>query len=234
MRSYTVVCFSSNGSRENKGGGFTLTEVMVASAAAALIGAVVLTSLSALRKTFFATESYSRDYATQVRLLDYVSRDLLASGTNNVRVGSTVLAPRGGYTAVNAASGTLTIPVPAYYASGSTGVLTTSTLGFDGNNVYYGSGTNTTVSYYKANDSVYGNNCYIRSETGGNRLVIADHADGVLLELRLSGTIPASQYQVRVRFNPVFTGGGTPSEPVVNGTNGLSAAQLVSIRKLNE
>jgi len=224
---------------------FTLVEMMISVACAMLIAAAVLTSVIALTQTFNATEGYSRDAETQLRLIDYVSRDLSESPPNGsagvwvATSGGNLPISTGLYTGISATGGTLTILVPGYYVSGTTSNTATNSLIYPGNTVTYGTSVTGstsiqltgTISYYKAWQGLYGSNCYIRQENGVNK-VIADHADGVLLEIMLSGTIPTNQYQVRTRFNPTFHSTGIPSEPVVNGTDGLSASEQVYLRHL--
>lgn len=56
--------------------GFTLTEVMVAMTVSTVVAGALMLSLTALSRTFTATEAYSRAQAAQIRLIDSVAMDL--------------------------------------------------------------------------------------------------------------------------------------------------------------
>lgn len=63
------------GRRAGKGG-FTLAETTVALAASSIVLGGLMMSMMSLRRTFSATESYSRAQAAQIRLIDAVAMDL--------------------------------------------------------------------------------------------------------------------------------------------------------------
>jgi len=56
--------------------GFTLAEMIIAMAIAAIILAVTLTSSVALQRSFSAVENYSATHTQQIRIVDYLARDV--------------------------------------------------------------------------------------------------------------------------------------------------------------
>ena len=62
-----------------RAGGFTLVEVMVASAIYSVLLAALAGGAVALQRSFSATEKYSKSVSDQLRILDYVARDVRRS-----------------------------------------------------------------------------------------------------------------------------------------------------------
>lgn len=232
--------------------GFTMAEMLVSMAASVLIILVILACIPAMSKTFVATEGLSIARAAQMRLLDSVAMDL--------RNTTKIIAPSPALTTVSSTftgispstSGTLTLRTVGYYqndldVSGTQSIsqqLQTNTLVYDGNFLEYASvsgSTHTlvsgTVQYYKANSSKYGTMCYFRKEGSAPAEEIAENADGMLLALKVSSTIPMlssssrSVVQVKVLATPTFSKRGVPDEPSLSGTdNALPATDWVMLR----
>src|SRR3954447_23236052 len=60
----------------NRRGGFTLTEMMVAMACSGVVLGTTLTSSTSLQKSFKAIDSYFATHMQQIRIVDYLSRDV--------------------------------------------------------------------------------------------------------------------------------------------------------------
>jgi prepilin-type N-terminal cleavage/methylation domain-containing protein len=59
-----------------RAGGFTLVEIMVAMVVYSTLFAALAAGVVALQRSFSATEKYSRSVSEQLRILDYVARDV--------------------------------------------------------------------------------------------------------------------------------------------------------------
>ena len=60
----------------NRRSGFTLTEMMIAMAASSVVLGTTLTSSTSLQKSFKAVDSYFATHMQQIRIVDYLSRDV--------------------------------------------------------------------------------------------------------------------------------------------------------------
>src|SRR3954447_23680802 len=60
----------------NRRGGFTLTEMMVAMACSGVVLGTTLTSSTSMQKSFKAIDSYFATHMQQIRIVDYLSRDV--------------------------------------------------------------------------------------------------------------------------------------------------------------
>ena len=65
--------------KSKKNHGFTLTEVMVAVGLGSLILTAIFLSATALRKSMAAVDSYFSTHVQQIRIIDYLSRDVKRS-----------------------------------------------------------------------------------------------------------------------------------------------------------
>lgn len=134
-------------------GGFTLVEVIVANAVYSILFAALASGVVALHRSFSATEKYSKSVSDQLRILDYVARD--------VRRASAV--------AITQSSRKLDLTVPDQYANAGTS-RTFRTPSVSMTAVTYGT-TPRTVSYYTS-----GSNC-IREEGGVAKVIATGVAD---------------------------------------------------------
>ena len=63
-------------STSKKSAGFTLSEMMIGLGLSSIIAAAALTSTVALQKSFNAVDNYFATHMQQVRIIDYLSRDV--------------------------------------------------------------------------------------------------------------------------------------------------------------
>lgn len=138
---------------QNRKGGFTLVELMVAMAVYSMLFAALAGGAIALQRSFSATEKYSKSVSDQSRILDYVARD--------VRRASAV--------AITQSSKRLDLTVPDQYANAAPS-RTFRTPSVSMTAVTYGT-TPGTISYY-----ITGSNC-IREEGGVAKVIATDVAD---------------------------------------------------------
>jgi Tfp pilus assembly protein PilW len=116
--------------------GYTMAEMLVASAVCAVLTAGMFTTISALRKSTAASEHHAQSQVQQARLIDYMSRDLRRAV--KVAVEATDSGER------------LNLTIPDYYDS--TGGPREPII--EGTGVRYGTGE-VAISYFKAGQSVY-------------------------------------------------------------------------------
>ncbi len=133
--------------------GFTLLEIMVAAAVYSILFAVLAGGVIALQRAFNGSEKYSRSVSNQLRILDYVARD--------VRRSSAV--------AITQSSTRLTLSLPDQYLSAAPSrEFRTPAVSMTA--VTYGA-TPGTVAYY-----ISGSNC-IREENGVAVVIATDVED---------------------------------------------------------
>jgi len=139
--------------RAGQAGGFTVVEVAVATAVYSMLFAALIGGSIALQRAFSATEDYSMATTDQLRILDYVARD--------VRRATAV--------AISQSSKRLDLTMPDQYANAAPS-RTFRTPSVSMTAVTYGT-TPGTVSYY-----ISGSNC-VRVENGVTAVVATDVAD---------------------------------------------------------
>lgn len=137
----------------NREGGFTLVELLVSLVVYSMIFAALAGGAVALQRSFSATEKYSKSGSDQLRILDYVARD--------VRRASAV--------AITQSSKRLDLTLPDQYANAAPS-RTFRTPSVSMAAVTYGT-TPGTISYY-----ISGTNC-IREESGVAKVIASDVAD---------------------------------------------------------
>jgi prepilin-type N-terminal cleavage/methylation domain-containing protein len=138
-------------------GGFSLPELLVASAVSSMMLAAFLISAVSIRRSLEAIDDYGEAQADQVRLSDYVALDLRRASTVNTTASTSTV---GGVTVTNL----LTLTMPGYYnyptatgtASSSTGLWAAHVPYLNKRAVVYGA-TNSivTVTYYKKGAEIY-------------------------------------------------------------------------------
>jgi hypothetical protein len=196
---------------------FTLAEIMVAlSASGALLGAT-LTSSTSLQKSFNAIDTYFGTHMQQIRIVDYLSRDV----------------KRGLAVTTSADLQTVTITIPNYViqkgdpealanpALVGTPRTPTMTYTASGWQVNYGAATSTVV--YSINGT-----SILRTENGAVT-TIASSTDQLVpqtTDVELANTEYA---KTSITFQPIFTSGGAVAER--SGTTVYSTAYLRNKRR---
>jgi prepilin-type N-terminal cleavage/methylation domain-containing protein len=198
-------------------GGFTLAEVMVASAIGGVVMAAIIASSIALQKTLNAIDNYFATQTQQIRIIDYLSRD--------VERGLAVT------TSVDLQSVTIVIPNYVIQAGDPEALLNPSLIGTartptisstpSGPQVNYGSSTSTIV-YSISGLSI------LRTENGAVTTVASstDQLVPQTTDVELANTEYAN---TTVSFLPIFTSGNSAAER--SGTTLFSTAYLRNKRR---
>jgi prepilin-type N-terminal cleavage/methylation domain-containing protein len=196
---------------------FTLNEMMIALAVSAVVLGATLTSSSSLQKSFNAIDSYFATHMQQIRIVDYLSRDV----------------KRGLIVTTSADLQTVTITVPNYIIQAGdpeavidptrVGTPRTPTMAYtpSGWQVNYGPTTSTVV--YSINGM-----SILRTENG-TVTTIASSTDQLVpqtTDVELANTEYA---KTSITFQPIFTSGGTPASR--SGTTVYSTAYLRNKRR---
>jgi prepilin-type N-terminal cleavage/methylation domain-containing protein len=196
---------------------FTLTEVMLALAISSVILGAILTSSASLQKSFNAIDAYFGTHMQQIRIVDYLSRDV----------------KRGLIVTTSADLQTVTITVPNYIIQAGdpeavidptrVGTPRTPTMAYtpSGWQVNYGPAT-TTVVYSISGLSI------LRTENG-TVTTIASSTDQLVpqtTDVELANTEYA---KTSITFQPIFTSGGVPASR--SGTTVYSTAYLRNKRR---
>ena len=202
--------------------GFTLAEIMTAMAIAVVIFAAILTASLAMQKTFNAVDNYFATHIQQIRIIDYLNRDVKRALSVT--------------TSANQQTVTLTIPnytIESNNASSSEasnpslfGTMRNPTLSSTGQ-VNYGT-TTTTVVY-----SINGNSI-LRTEdpkSDGHPVVttIASSTDQLVPATTDTDLANTEYTTMAVTFQPIFTSGNVAAERT--GTTVFSLAYLRNKRR---
>ena len=202
--------------------GFTLAEILTAMAIAVVIFAAILTASLAMQKTFNAVDNYFATHIQQIRIIDYLNRDVKRALSVT--------------TSANQQTVTLTIPnytIESNNASSSEasnpslfGTMRNPTLSSTGQ-VNYGT-TTTTVVY-----SINGNSI-LRTEdpkSDGHPVVttIASSTDQLVPATTDTDLTNTEYTTMAVTFQPIFTSGNTAAERT--GTTVFSLAYLRNKRR---
>ena len=196
---------------------FTLPEMSVALAASSVILGATLTSSTSLQKSFNAIDNYYGTHMQQVRIVDYLSRDV----------------KRGLVVTTSADLQTVTITVPNYIiqAGDAEAVINPALVGTprtptmvytpSGWQVNYGNTTSTVV--YSINGL-----SILRSENG-TVTTIASSTDQ-LVPLTTDVELANTEYtKTSITFQPIFTSGGAVASR--SGTTVYSTAYLRNKRR---
>jgi prepilin-type N-terminal cleavage/methylation domain-containing protein len=197
--------------------GFTLNEMMIALAAAAVVLGATLTSSSSLQKSFNAIDNYFATHMQQIRIVDYLSRDV----------------KRGLVVTTSADLQTVTIRTPNYIIEAGdpeaivnpdlVGTPRTPSIVYtpSGPQVNYGATTSTIV--YSINGL-----SILRTENGVVT-TIASSTDQ-LVPLTTDVELANTEYtKTSITFQPIFTSGGTVASR--SGTTVYSTAYLRNKRR---
>jgi type II secretory pathway component PulJ len=194
-------------------GGFTLVETMVAAGVFMVVSAAILTGVVSLQRNFSNSSDYAENHATQLRISDYLSRDLrqalsfAQTGTGNALV--------------------MTMTVPNYYDSTGTPrspvVNTDATVSYQDASVSPPKKTST-IRYYIQGDSIF------REVDGAAKQIAEGIADFVVIPLdsavdpnagtdfNLTGlNAKVAEVKVQVNFRSHF-GSKTVSQTFYNTT----------------
>jgi prepilin-type N-terminal cleavage/methylation domain-containing protein len=208
-------------------GAFTLTEMMIAMAASSVVLGTTLTSSTSLQKSFNAVDSYFGTHMQQVRIVDYLGRDV----------------KRGLIVTTSLDKQTVTVTMPNYLIQAGDpeaiadatkiGTPRTPTIAYtpSGPQVNYGTGT-TTVVYSISGLSI------LRTENG-TVTTIASSTDQLVpttTDVELANT---EYTKTSVTFRPIFTTGGSSQDQAAidranasrGGTTVYSTAYLRNKRR---
>jgi prepilin-type N-terminal cleavage/methylation domain-containing protein len=196
---------------------FTLPEMSVALAAGSVILGATLTSSTSLQKSFNALDNYFATHMQQIRIVDYLSRDV----------------KRGLIVTTSADLQTVTITVPNYVIQAGdpeavvnpalVGTPRTPTMAYtpSGWQVNYGAVTSTVI--YSINGM-----SILRTENGAVT-TIASSTDQ-LVPLTTDVELANTEYtKTSITFQPIFTSGGAPASR--SGTTVYSTAYLRNKRR---
>jgi prepilin-type N-terminal cleavage/methylation domain-containing protein len=198
-------------------GGFTLTEMMIAMAASSVILGTTLTSSTSLQKSFNAVDNYFGTHMQQIRIVDYLSRDvkrgLIVTTSADLQT-VTITVPR--YTIEQ--GDPEAIINPALIGTPRTPTMTYTPSGWQ---VNYGNATSTVV-YSISGLSI------LRTENG-TVTTIASSTDQ-LVPLTTDVELANTEYaKTSITFRPMFTSGGQTMSRT--GTTVYSTAYLRNKRR---
>jgi prepilin-type N-terminal cleavage/methylation domain-containing protein len=195
--------------------GFTLAEMMIAMAIAVVIFAAIITASIAMQKTFNAVDNYFATHIQQVRIIDYLNRDV----------------KRALIFTVSADQQTVTLTIPKYIIQSGdaeavgnpslVGAMRSPTLSTTTSLVNYGTTTSTVV--YSINGA-----SILRTEDG-TVTTVASSTDQ-LVPSTTDTTLTNTEYStMAVTFRPIFTSGNVADERT--GTTVFSLAYLRNKRR---
>ena len=200
-----------------KKGGFTLTELMIATGTGGVVLAAIMASSIALQKTLNAIDNYFATQMQQIRIIDYLNRD--------VKRGLAVT------TSVDLQSVTITLPSYLIQAGDPEAIANPSLVGTartptisntsSGRQVNYEASTSTII-YSISGMSI------LRTENGSVTMVASstDQLVPQTTDVELANTEYA---RTSVTFQPIFTSGNLAAER--NGTTLFSTAYLRNKRR---
>jgi prepilin-type N-terminal cleavage/methylation domain-containing protein len=197
--------------------GFTLAETMIALAVSAVVLGITLTSSSSLQKSFSAIDSYFATHMQQIRIVDYLSRDV----------------KRGLIVTTSADLQTVTITVPNYLiqAGDPEAIANPALVGCprtptiintpSGPQVNYGAATSTII--YSINGL-----SILRTENGVVT-TIASSTDQLVPQTTDVELANTEYTKTSITFQPIFTSGGSVAQR--SGTTVYSTAYLRNKRR---
>jgi prepilin-type N-terminal cleavage/methylation domain-containing protein len=196
---------------------FTLPEIMLALAVSGVVFGAILTSSTSLQKSFNAIDNYFGTHMQQIRIVDYLSRDV----------------KRGLIVTTSADLQTVTVTIPNYIIQASdseavvnpvlVGTPRTPTMAYtpSGWQVNYGN-TTSTVVYSISGLSI------LRTENG-TVTTIASSTDQ-LVPLTTDVELANTEYaKTSITFQPIFTSGGAAASR--SGTTVYSTSYLRNKRR---
>jgi prepilin-type N-terminal cleavage/methylation domain-containing protein len=195
--------------------GFTLAEIMMAMAIAVVIFAAIITASVAMQKSFNAVDHYFTTHIQQVRIIDYLNRDVKRALIVT--------------TSVNHQTVTLTIPkyiiqsgdAEAVSNPSLVGAMRSPTLSTTTSLVNYGTTTSTVV--YSINGA-----SILRTEDGVVTTV-ASSTDQLVPSTTDTDLTNTEYTTMAITFQPIFTSGNVADERT--GTTVFSLAYLRNKRR---
>ena len=196
--------------------GFTLAEIMMAMAIAVVIFAAIITASIAMQKTFNAVDNYFATHIQQVRIIDYLNRDV----------------KRALICTTSADQQTVTLTIPKYIIQSGdaeavsnpslVGAMRSPTLSTTTGLVNYGTTTSTVV--YSINGA-----SILRTEDGASHDHCLEHGS-ISAKYDRYGALTNTEYStMAVTFRPIFTSGNIADERT--GTTVFSLAYLRNKRR---
>jgi prepilin-type N-terminal cleavage/methylation domain-containing protein len=196
---------------------FSLTEVMVTLSISSVALGAILTSSTSLQKSFNAIDTYFATHMQQIRIVDYLSRDV----------------KRGLIVTTSADLQTVTIAVPNYIIQAGDpegvanpaliGTPRTPTVAYTPSGMQVNYGTTTSNVVYSINGT-----SILRTENGAVT-TIASSTDQLVpqtTDVELANTEYA---KTSITFQPIFTSGGSAASR--SGTTVYSTAYLRNKRR---
>ncbi len=195
--------------------GFTLAEIMMAIAIAVVIFAAIITASLAMQKSFNAVDHYFATHVQQVRIIDYLNRDV----------------KRAFIVTTSANQQTVTLTIPKYIIQSGdaeavsnpslVGAMRSPTLSTTTSLVNYGTTTSTVV--YSINGA-----SILRTEDGVVTTV-ASSTDSLVPKDSDTELTNTEYTTMSVTFLPIFTSGNVADERT--GTTVFSLAYLRNKRR---
>jgi prepilin-type N-terminal cleavage/methylation domain-containing protein len=197
--------------------GFTLAEILTAMAIAVVIFAAILTATLAMQKTFNAVDNYFATHIQQVRIIDYLNRDV----------------KRALICTTSANQQTVTLTIPKYIIQSGdaeavsnpslVGAMRSPTISTTTSGVQVNYGTTTSTVVYSINGAAI-----LRTEDGVVT-TIASSTDQ-LIPTTTDVDLANTEYStMAVTFQPIFTSGNVADERT--GTTVFSLAYLRNKRR---
>jgi hypothetical protein len=202
---------------QHKLAGFTFAEMMIALAASAVVMAATITSGTSLQKSFNAIDSYFATHMQQIRIVDYLSRDV----------------KRGLVVTTSLDLQTVTIKIPNYIiqTGDAEAIANPALVGTprtptivntpSGPQVNYGN-TTSTIVYSISGLSI------LRSENGVVT-TIASSTDQLVPQTTDVELANTEYTKTSITFQPIFTSGGAAAQR--SGTTVYSTAYLRNKRR---
>ena len=186
--------------------GATLVEVVVASAITVTLAGILAVGLVTVQRTFAASEHHASSQTAQLRIVDYIARDLRRALTVTARAGGNGLD----------------LTIPDYYTSADPRVATPRDPQITtGGDVVYGT-RSIPVSYYERIDA-RGNRLVCRSYDGVETILASDVQR---FQLALPEGLNGDVITVSVSFVPRFQMSGAARENMREGTTVFTSTLL--------
>jgi len=197
--------------------GFTLAEILTAMAIAVVIFAAILTASLAMQKTFNAVDNYFATHIQQVRIIDYLNRDV----------------KRALIVTTSADQQTVTLTIPKYIIQSGdaeavsnpslVGAMRSPTISTTTSGVQVNYGTTTSTVVYSINGA-----SILRTEDGVVTTV-ASSTDSLVPKDSDTELANTEYTTMSVTFLPIFTSGNAADERT--GTTVFSLAYLRNKRR---
>ena len=198
--------------RGGNSSGFTLLEVMISSAVFSTISLGLLMGFTSLERNFAATTDFATNHADEMRISDYLARDLRrALSVQTAQNNTTISIPS--YYDTSGTPQTPTLPTPSPTpVSGSTPAPTPS--------VCYGTcGSFVSVHYYLAGSTIY------RQQDSQTPIPIAENVKDFIFNVTDLGKVMTT----KITFNPTFVSTGAST----NATQATAFYNTTLLRNLN-